>query len=381
MEWRGPPPPPSRDAAPPTTHATLLAPSYGRPPWALRGHAAMPPPEGALTRRTAPHGLCPPGLGSADGRRAAGRSLAGPGGGSAQHTHEVDVPRGDVVVHAVASSAARTAVAGPCRVVEHEPAATHQQVQQEAEQLQAGRHQEEDERAGPLVRQQQLGEDAAEGCHHTCCAWVGSMRAGPGPQSPLKAPLPQPSPIPPWPQPSTCPSPGPGPRHAGSCSQNAPAQTTLPWHCGLLKHTPQEHLYSTCCVPGTIQPWGHSRAGGKGSYLLNTQWGAGAVNKSHKNANIYAGWKSRQRLEGSPQKDGGQAEAWGEPPAGWGLGEGRGSPQQDWGAGRGSGGGSPGRGWHEWSLFTCRELTGVGVVSRSRGRAVGSWQAGCGCGV
>ena len=52
-------------------------------------------------------------------------------------TYEVHVLGGHVVVHAVAGPAARAAVAGPCCVVEHEAAAPHQQVQQEAEQLQA----------------------------------------------------------------------------------------------------------------------------------------------------------------------------------------------------------------------------------------------------
>lgn len=63
------------------------------------------------------------------------------------------------------------AVAGPCGVVEHKSAAPHQQVQQEAQQLQARGDQEEDDGAGPLIREQQFSEDPAQRDHHPCGAW------------------------------------------------------------------------------------------------------------------------------------------------------------------------------------------------------------------
>lgn len=102
-------------------------------------------------------------------------------------TYEVDVPGGDIVVHTVAGPVSRAAVAGPHGVVEHEAAAPHEQVQQEAQQLEAGGDEEEDECAGVLVRQQQLGEDAAQGDHHARRACEGRA-VGLGPHAARPAP-------------------------------------------------------------------------------------------------------------------------------------------------------------------------------------------------
>lgn len=65
------------------------------------------------------------------------------------------------------------AVPRPCGVVEHEAAAPHQQVQQEAEQLQPRGDQEEDDGAGSLIREQQFREDPAQRDHHPCSTWRG----------------------------------------------------------------------------------------------------------------------------------------------------------------------------------------------------------------
>lgn len=103
-------------------------------------------------------------------------------------TYEVDVPGGDIMVHAVAGPAAVAAVAGPHGVVAHEAAAPNQQVQQEAQQLEARGDQEEDERAGVLVGQQQLGEDAAQGDHHARRAYEGRAVGLGAPLSPVQPP-------------------------------------------------------------------------------------------------------------------------------------------------------------------------------------------------
>lgn len=55
---------------------------------------------------------------------------------------------------------------GVVGVVADEFRAADEQVKQEAEHLHADGDEEEDERVGPLVRDQQLGEDARQGDDH-----------------------------------------------------------------------------------------------------------------------------------------------------------------------------------------------------------------------
>lgn len=112
------------------------------------------------------------------------------------------------MVHSVACPDG-AAVTGPSGVVEHKTAAPHQQVQQEAQELQAGRHQEKDDGAGPLIREQQLSKDSAQRDHHPCRAWRGE---GGKPTFPVPlSPVPHPSDAstafaPPYSIPSTSPS-------------------------------------------------------------------------------------------------------------------------------------------------------------------------------
>lgn len=66
---------------------------------------------------------------------------------------------------------ARTFALVVARVVADKPGTAHQEVKQEAEHLHADGNEEEDEGVPPLVRDQQLGEDAREGDDHPRCAW------------------------------------------------------------------------------------------------------------------------------------------------------------------------------------------------------------------
>lgn len=75
---------------------------------------------------------------------------------------------------------ARTFALGVARVVADEPGAAHQEVKQEAEHLHADGDEEEDEGVPPLVRDQQLGEDAREGDDHPRCAWKHAGQGGTG---------------------------------------------------------------------------------------------------------------------------------------------------------------------------------------------------------
>lgn len=61
-------------------------------------------------------------------------------------------------------------------VVADESGPTHQQVQQETEHLHADGHQEEDECVPPLVRYEQLGEDARQGDDDTGRTCGGQQR-------------------------------------------------------------------------------------------------------------------------------------------------------------------------------------------------------------
>lgn len=82
-----------------------------------------------------------------------------------------------VVPRVVASG--RTSGLAEAGVVADKSGAAHQEVKQEAEHLHADGHQEEDERVPPLVRDQQLGEDAREGDDHPRRAW-GRRRSSDG---------------------------------------------------------------------------------------------------------------------------------------------------------------------------------------------------------
>lgn len=65
----------------------------------------------------------------------------------------------------------RTFAWGVAGVVADKSGTAHQEVKQEAKHLHADGNQEEDERVPPLVRDQQLGEDAREGDDHPRRAW------------------------------------------------------------------------------------------------------------------------------------------------------------------------------------------------------------------
>lgn len=81
----------------------------------------------------------------------------------------MDAVSGPVVARVVTS--ARTFGLAEAGVVADKSGAAHQEVEQEAEHLHADGDQEEDERVPPLVRDQQLGEDAREGDDHPRRAW------------------------------------------------------------------------------------------------------------------------------------------------------------------------------------------------------------------